>query len=757
MSEINEQLNSLFDSMSDDEEEVLSEELGIPLEKPAPKPQPVRTTNKRTFSRKVEKRPTPKRQLKTLNENVTPISPDNHINELAEGLGKYIHSEDIKTRRQYDTLSDLTEEERRDRKIQLLENEVTKIAQMTRAHFPGEGGLDMVSGIGQGGDGQTPGSGAVWLWDLDDVDFGAPLNGQYPYVGNGDALLFDSTTKTWKPGSPGGTYTLPVATDTILGGIKTGTSFDTDGTGVLSLSTAVTLPGNMVPANDNTQSLGSDTKYFQYVYGNGLVQRDTANNDKVILTIRNNQIILTDVTQEITTSVDLGGTIPDPGSLENVYLDGTGRYSVGVAGTAGLNTNGLVTQEFINSPGQFFVINDIDGGVFGPGDRQAFGLIRETLYDGTDLDGGPALWAGGSSGGWSMGPTWFYTGGNPYIWTFYGNTAQTPGGAGEALTGTFGSQTNQRKWWGLCTKAQVGKRIRLGIANGDASDPTGANWSNRLILQLYVSTEMLAHADASSDLPAACITNGAGYYTAFATAGEYENMGSFPDGVDKGYRFRWSTFGRTTLSQLPYVTGVSTNDQIASATGLSYYVVYDPTAADVTAANTVLATGTTSANNVFFPSVDVKILQFNDPYLNFTTPAERIYDLKYTETGAVQQSPMFHTYPISTEDEIIESALNAAGIQKLRREVCNEILDAVTGYYLILDLSTADRATASAYWSDILTVALAGQLQSVYDMTLAKSPTALAPQILLDAVTNTAKKWINTFPVAGSGNTLTFL
>jgi len=272
-----------------------------------------------------------------------------------------------------------------------------------------------------------------------------------------------------------------------------------------------------------------------------------------------------------------------------------------------------------------------------------------------------------------------------------------------------------------------------------------------------VSAEMLAHSDASADLPSAVISGGVGYYTSWATTGEYENMGSFPDGVDKGYRFRWSTFGRTALSQLPYVTGVSTNDQIAAATGLSYYVVYDATSADTTAANVVLATGTTSANNVFYPNVSVQILQFNQPYTSFTTPAARIYELKYTEAGAIQQSPVFHSYAVSTTEEIIENSQNAAGVQKLRREVCQEILDAVTGYYLIRDLTSTERTTANAFWTDILTVALAGQLQSVYDLANAKTATSLAPQALLDAVTETAKKWINTFPTSGSGVTLTFL
>jgi hypothetical protein len=559
-------------------------------------------------------------------------------------------------------------------------------------------------------------------------------------------------TSDLPPALTAGTYTNSDITVNSSGQISViasgagGSSSAVSDTGVLT--------GNLVPANDNTQFLGSDTKYFKQVFTNGLVQKDTANSDKVVMTFRNNAIILTDTTQEITTSVDLGGTIPDPGSLQNVYLDGSGRYAVGVNSAA--NGNGLVTQEFINSPGQFFVINDIDGGVFGPSDRQCFGLIRETLYDATDLDGGPALWAGSNSGAWSLSPFWYYTGGYPYVWTSYAVAGQTPGGLGNAATGTFGSQGNQKKWWGLCEKAQVGKRIRIGIADGTNSDPTGTNYTNRLIMQLYVSAEMLAHSDASADLPSAVISGGVGYYTSWATTGEYENMGSFADGVDKGYRFRWSTFGRTALSQLPYVTGVSTNDQIAAATGLSYYVVYDPTIADMNAANVVLATGTTSANNVFYPNVTVKILQFNQPYTSFTTPAARIYELKYTEAGAIQQSPIFHTYPIDTEENIIQSSQDAVGVQKLRRDVCNEILDAVTGYYLIRDLSSSDRTTASAFWADIMNVALAGQLQNVYDLTLAKTATALAPQELLDAVTNTAKKWINTFPVAGSGNTLNF-
>ena len=79
-------------------------------------------------------------------------------------------------------------------------------------------------------------------------------------------------------------------------------------------------------------------------------------------------------------------------------------------------------------------------------------------------------------------------------------------------------------------------------------------------------------------LPSAnVITNGAGWYTyVMQQQVTMKTWGHFPDGNDKGYRFRWSTFGNTTLNQLPYVQGVSSNDQIAQQLLVnSHYVVYN--------------------------------------------------------------------------------------------------------------------------------------------------------------------------------------
>ncbi len=89
-------------------------------------------------------------------------------------------------------------------RFHILEAEISKIRQMTKAHFPGDQGNTIVSGIGQGGDGQSPGSGAVWLWDLDDVDIGTPMNGVYPDITDGSVLVYDAATDKWKAGDGGG-------------------------------------------------------------------------------------------------------------------------------------------------------------------------------------------------------------------------------------------------------------------------------------------------------------------------------------------------------------------------------------------------------------------------------------------------------------------------------------------------------------------------------------------------------------------------
>ena len=281
------------------------------------------------------------------------------------------------------------------------------------------------------------------------------------------------------------------------------------------------------------------------------------------------------------------------------------------------------------------------------------------------------------------------------------------------------NQTNQRKWWELCGKAGVGKKIRVGIADGTNSDATGTNYTNRLIMQLYVAQEMLDHAEAGTLLPANVISNGAGWYTANASGGEYENMGSFANGKDKGYRFRWSSFGNTTLAQLPYVMGTSDNDQIAAASGLSYYVVYDVDAADKAAANAVIASGTVGPHNRLYPAgTTVDVLQYLNPH-DFTTvfantmdAADNAFPLKYTTWQLwLLALCSIHTILIQlrTSSKPVWQPRNSCTSQSVMRCV---LLQLATTWCVILTTATQHPSTTSL---PMQSSALGGQLINTYD------------------------------------------
>ena len=486
-----------------------------------------------------------------------------------------------------------------------------------------------------------------------------------------------------------------------------------------------------------------------------IVLQDKVTSAEVVLSVRDGALVVTDPFNESVQEIDLGGTTPDPGNMRAVFINGAGRYAVGQ--NTLMNTNGLITLEYVNSPGQFFVIDDVSAGGFGVGDRQGFGLVAEDIVDGTNLRGGPAPLSTGSAGGWSFQYSWYYTGGFPYGWTSYFSVNQTPGGAGGAATGAYGGQTSQRNWWDLCGRAGVGRRMRFGIANGTLTQQDGADFTNRLVNQMYVYQEMIDHPDAATLLPTTVRNNGAGWYTQSASTGEYENLGQFPNGKDKGYRFRWSTFGNTVLGQLPYLTGVSDNDQITAASGLSHYVVYDVAAADKTAANSVLATGTIGPNNrLFSQGTTIDLLQFNQPYEFPGTATANVFDLKYTYVGPVQASPLFVNYPVTTIEEITEAGIAVAPLEKLHSEVCEEIRQAVTAYYLVRDFDFSNTALVNNKLFDAVQSSLSGQLINLYDAvtnTTADdgSPEGtggevLFPQALKDAILLKLSLWMNTLP-----------
>ena len=593
---------------------------------------------------------------------------------------------------------------------------------------PGDNYIELdidASGVGSGGTGDRPDNPSVGdlFWDTD-LEILVIWNGSsWEPVGSGDSVTVPNGPSGDRPSTPeeGDLY------------------FDT------TINTLMVYSGGAwVPAAPDDVAVLTE-----------IVLQDKSTGTEVTISVRDGALIVTDPFKESVSTIDLGGTTPDPGTLTNVFIDGSGRYSVGSATLH--NSNGLATLEYINTPGQFFVINDIDGGVFGPGDRQSFGLVAEDIYDGTNLRGGVAPFSGGNSGGWSLTYSWYYTGGYPYGWTNYATANQTPGGSGLSATGPMSNQTNQRKWWELATKAGVGKGLRVGIANGTLTDASGQDFTNRLVSQLYFSQEMVDHPDFASLAPTVVQNNGAGWYTYAATTGEYENLGQFPDGKDKGYRFRWSTFGNTTLSQLPYVAGVSDNDQITAASGNSHYVVYNVDASDKIAANAVLASSVIGDNNrLYSAGTTVDILQFNQPYAFPSTSADDVFDLKYSYLSAVVASPLFVTYDISDMDAIIQAGTAVAPLEKLHANVCEEVRKAVTAYYLIRDFDFTNTALVNNKLADANLAAVSGQLINTYDAVTATdaddgapegtSGQILFPQALKDAILSILEEWMAKLP-----------
>ena len=108
------------------------------------------------------------------------------INEVSKAIS-FITKND-----RHDEVTTITPDLILDEKVNTLQKQIyqisTSISSLKEA--------TLVSGIGQGGDGQTPGSGVVFLRDLDDVDLGN--------LNDGDSLIWDSVSGNFVPGAGGG-------------------------------------------------------------------------------------------------------------------------------------------------------------------------------------------------------------------------------------------------------------------------------------------------------------------------------------------------------------------------------------------------------------------------------------------------------------------------------------------------------------------------------------------------------------------------
>jgi hypothetical protein len=208
----------------------------------------------------------------------------------------------------------------------------------------------------------------------------------------------------------------------------------------------------------------------------------------------------------------------------------------------------------------------------------------------------------------------------------------------------------------------------------------------------------------------------------------------------KKYRFKWVGYSvGSELSSLPHVIGVPSTNQQYAAAGNAYYVVNTISAADKTAAALVMAEATNAASKVI---TVVKYLQTH----TFDGTETAFDQVAYTEATIATKSPLFVTYPKSTEQEI-EDMMNAlSAFQGLRAAVCDQVLKRVVAYYLNEDLSTADEATVLTAFNTAKGYAEGGFLKSTRTAVAAIAVTALIPQALIDELLQELDLGLRIFP-----------
>ena len=124
----------------------------------------------------------------------------------------------------------------------------------------------------------------------------------------------------------------------------------------------------------------------------------------------------------------------------------------------------------------------------------------------------------------------------------------------------------------------------------------------------------------------------------------------------------------------------------------------------------------------------IDVLQFNNPYDFPNTASGDVFALGYQSVSAVQASPLFVNYPVTTGEEIRAAGVAVAPLQALHQEVCDQVRNAVTAYYLVRDFSYANTALVNTKLFDASQASLGGQLINTYDAVTNTAPDDGSPE-----------------------------
>lgn len=112
---------------------------------------------------------------------------------------------------------------------------------------------------------------------------GQPTNGSFTHTSSGVTWQWDGTT--WKAQGITGSYTLPIASGSSLGGIKVGNNLSIAGDGTLS-ATAATVNSftNIAVAGQNTVTADSSTDTLTLIAGTGITLTTNSASDSITIT-----------------------------------------------------------------------------------------------------------------------------------------------------------------------------------------------------------------------------------------------------------------------------------------------------------------------------------------------------------------------------------------------------------------------------------------------------------------------------------------
>ena len=324
--------------------------------------------------------------------------------------------------------------------------------------------------------------------DFINIDSSNVISATYQNATESDSGLMSAADKTKLNGIEAGAndYSLPVATDSVLGGVKQGTNVSIDANGTISATDTTYTAGTNVQISDQNVISATDTTYsagtnIQISAGNVISATDTV------------------YTLPPATTSTLGGVII--GSGVNVAADGTISVSGGGGGASALDD---LTDVDISSPTadqvlKYDSVNSkwINGNVSGGGGATALSGL-------TDVDLGSTIAAAQSliyddtTGKWK----------NAYV--NYSNISGTPTLATVATSGSYADLSNK-------------PTIPAAQVNSDWNSSSGVS---EILNKPNLAT--VATSGAYSDL------SGTPTLATVATSGSYtdlSNKPTIPDGL----------------------------------------------------------------------------------------------------------------------------------------------------------------------------------------------------------------------------------